>query len=186
MQNPRLASRYAKSLLDIAKEQNVLDAVLEDMRTLQQIATTSHDLVLMLRSPVIKADKKMAVLKAILEGKVQPVTIAFVDLLTKKGREFFLPEMADAFVTQYKEFKNIKTVQLTTAVAIDENLKKSIGDKVAASLKDGELELNTAVDESLIGGFTLEVGDKLFDASVRRDLVDIRNQFTKNIYVADI
>jgi F-type H+-transporting ATPase subunit delta len=186
MQNPRLASRYAKSLLEIAIEQNALDAILEDMRSLQHITKSNHDLVLMLRSPVIKGDKKMSILKAVLEGKVQPLTVAFIDLLTKKGREFYLPEMTEAFINQYKAHKNIKTVQLTTAVAIDDQLKEAISKKVSASLKDGSLDLHTVVDESIIGGFKLEIGDKLFDASVRRDLVDIKNQFTKNIYVADI
>jgi F-type H+-transporting ATPase subunit delta len=186
MQNPRLAGRYAKSLIDIAQEQNVLDAVLGDMELMHKVSDSNPDLVTMLKSPIVKGDKKMAVLNAIFEGKVQKITLAFTDLLVKKGREFFLPEIASAFVSQYKELKNIKTVHLTTAVAIDEDLKQMIRNKVAASVQDGHVELETKVNEELIGGFMLEVGDKLFDASVRRDLIDIRNQFTKNLYVADI
>lgn len=186
MQNPRLASRYAKSLIDIAQEQNVLEDVLDDIELLQQICNSNHDFVLMLKSPVVKADKKTAILRMLLEGKVQPVTLGFVNLLISKGREFYLPEIVEAFTEQYKELKHIKTVNLTTAVAIDENVKKVIFDKVTAAIQDGHVELNTLVDESLIGGFTLEVGDKLFDASVKRDLTDIRNQFTKNLYIADI
>lgn len=186
MQNPRLASRYAKSLIDIAQEQNVLEAVKGDMELMQQICTSNQDFVLMLKSPVVKADKKAAVLHAILDGKVQNVTMAFMSLLINKGREFYLPEIADTFSMQYKVLKNIKSVQLTTAVAIDESLKNSIKERVAASVKDGHIELATKVDADLIGGFTLEVGDKLFDASIRRDLNDIKAQFTKNLYVADI
>lgn len=185
MQNPRLASRYAKSLLDIAQEQNSLEAVKGDMELLQQICAGNQDLVLMLKSPVVKADKKAAVLHAILDGKVQTVTMAFVSLLINKGREFYLPEIAATFATQYKVLKNIQSVQLTTAVAIDESLKNSIKEKVAASI-DGQIELNTNIDADLIGGFTLEIGDKLFDASIRRDLVDIKNQFTKNLFVAKV
>jgi len=186
MQNPRLASRYAKSLLDIAQEQNTLEAVKGDMELLQQICESNRDLVLMLKSPVVKADKKAAILNAILDGKVQNVTMAFISLLINKGREFYLPEIAETFSMQYKALKNIKSVQLTTAVAIDESLKNSIKDKVAASVQDGHIELNTNVDPELIGGFTLEIGDKLFDASIKRDLNDIKAQFTKNLYVAEI
>ncbi len=186
MQNPRLASRYAKSLIDIAQELNVLEAVLDDMELIQQVCTSSHDFVLMLRSPVVKADKKAAILHSLFQDKIQKVTLGFIDLLVNKGREFYLPEIVDAFTAQYKELKNIRTVNLTTAVAIDDNLKKVIFEKVAASVQDGHVELNTLVDESLIGGFTLEIEDKLFDASIRRDLTDIRNQFTKNLYIADI
>lgn len=186
MQNPRLASRYAKSLIDIAQEQNALEAVLDDMELIQQACQGNHDFVLMLRSPVVKSDKKMAILHAILDGKVQPVTMGFVNLLVTKGREFYLPEITDAFTAQYKELKNIRIVNLTTAVAIDDNVKKLIFDKVTASIDDGHVELNTFVNEELIGGFTLEVDDKLFDASIRRDLNDIKNQFTKNLFVADM
>lgn len=186
MQNPRLASRYAKSLIDIAQELNVLEAVLDDMELIQQVCTSSHDFVLMLKSPVVKADKKTAILHSLFQDKIQKVTLGFVDLLVSKGREFHLPEIVDAFTAQYKELKNIRTVNLTTAVAIDENLKKVIFEKVAASVQDGHVELNTLVDEELIGGFTLEIEDKLFDASIRRDLTDIRNQFTKNLYIANI
>ncbi len=186
MQNPRLASRYAKSLLDIALEQNVLEAVRGDMELIQQVGKTNPDLVLMLKSPVIKGDKKLSVFKAVFEGRVQQVTLLFIELLVRKGREFFLPEIATAFASQYKTYKHINTVSLTTAVAIDDQLKQLIHSKVATSLTDGHIELNTEVDESLIGGFVLQVGDKLFDASIRRDLVDIKAQFTKNLYVAEI
>jgi len=186
MQNPRLASRYAKSLIDIAQEQNVLEAVKGDMELIRQICLSNHDFVLMLKSPIVKADKKAAVIQAVLEGKIQPVSAGFINLLINKGREFYLPEIAETFAAQYKELKNIRTVHLTTAVAIDDELKQMIREKVASSVTDGQIELNTAVNEHLIGGFTLEIGDKLFDASIRRDLNDIRNQFTKNLYIAEI
>lgn len=186
MQNPRLASRYAKSLLDISLEQNVLEEVLNDMELIQSICESNYDLVLMLRSPVIKSDKKGAVLNAILDGKVQNVTLAFIELMLRKGREYFMPEIASAFIKQYKDFKNIRQVRLTTAVSIDEDLTRLIQDKVAQSVKDGTIELNTEVDENLIGGFTLEVEDKLFDASIRRDLSDIKKQFSQNLYIPNI
>ncbi len=186
MQNPRLASRYAKSLIDIASEQNVVGAVLNDMTLIRDICHSNHDLVLMLRSPVIKADKKAAILSTILSGKVHSITLAFIDLMLRKGREYYMPEIASAYIQQYKVKENIKPVYLTTAVSVDESVKQLIKEKVEASVKDGSIELNTKVDPDLIGGFTLELEDKLFDASIRRDLMDIKNQFTKNLYVADI
>lgn len=186
MQNPRLASRYAKSLLDLAKEQGALELVLADMELINQICTSNADFVQMLRSPIIKADKKFAILQAILGDKIGPLTTAFIKLLTAKGREFFLPEMTTAYAKQYKELKHINTVTLTTAVGIDDQLKQNIHDKIVASLKGEAVELHTQVDASLIGGFTLEVGDKSFDASIKRDLNDIKAQFTKNLYIADI
>ncbi len=185
MQNPRLASRYAKSLLDIAIEQNNLDAVLADMQLIHQVNQANPDFVLMLKSPVVKGDKKMSIFRSVFEGRLQAVTFAFIELMIKKGREFYMPEIAATFLTQYKAYKNIKTVSLSTATPLSDGIRTYILDKVAATT-DGTVDLQTEVNEDLIGGFVLKVGDKLFDASIRRDLTDIRNQFTKNLYVADI
>lgn len=184
MQNPRLASRYAKSLLDLAVEQNALDATLQDMTLLDAVSRSSRDFSSMLRSPIIKADKKQAIFDAVLGSRLTPLIKSFVTLLVKKGREGNLPEIAVAFIGQYKELKKIKTVRLITAGPVSDTFKEAIRAKVAANMPDSHIELHTSVDESLIGGFVLEMDDKIVDASVRRDLNDIRSQFTQNIYVS--
>jgi F-type H+-transporting ATPase subunit delta len=186
MQNPRLASRYAKSLLDLAVEQNKLDATLTDMKLLEAICQQNSDFAAMLRSPIIKADKKHAILKAVLEGRLSPITDGFIVLLVNKGRESNLQEIAGAFIKQYNLLKNIRTVKLTTAVPVSDAVRDSIKAKVAASLKNDAIEMKTAVNPDLLGGFVLEMEDKMFDASIRRDLNDIRSQFLDNIYVSKI
>lgn len=186
MRNTRLATRYARSLITLAKEQNALEVILDDMKYLHELCAQSHDFTLMLRSPIIKSDKKMVIVNAVLKDQLNPLSKGFLELLIKKGREFFLPEMTEAFIAQYKELKHIHEVRLTTAVQINEDLYQSIKDKVAASLNDGSVDLKLKIDEDLIGGFVLEAGDKLFDASIRRDLNDIRKQFTQNLYVAKV
>src|SRR4051812_44160452 len=119
MQNPRLATRYAKSLLDLAVERNSLENTLKDMQLLSHICEQSQDFAIMLRSPVIPGAKKMAVVKQLLEGRnVSDLTQAFVNLLVTKGRESNLQEIASAFQVQYNELKNIRTVKLTTATAV--------------------------------------------------------------------
>src|SRR6185437_14500149 len=185
MQNPRLASRYAKSLLDLAIEQKSVEPTLTDMQLLDSICRRSHDFESMLRSPIIKADKKLHVINAILNGSIHTLTQAFVTLLVNKGREASLPEIAHSFITQYKEMKNIKTVRLTTAVPVNDNVKNSILSKVAANLANDSIDLKTEVDPSLLGGFVLEMEDRLFDASVRRDLNDIKAQFLDNSYISN-
>lgn len=183
MRNPRLANRYAKSLLDLAIEQNSLEPVLQDMELIHKACADSRELTVVLRSPVIGPEKKLAILDAIFQDKIQRITKGFVALLIKKGREFFLPEMTEAFVAQYKLYKNIHVVRFTTAVEIDESLKNDIRNQITAAMNNGTIDLETKVNEDLIGGFVLEVGDQLFDTSVLRDLNDIRHQFTKNEYI---
>jgi F-type H+-transporting ATPase subunit delta len=186
MQNPRLAARYAKSLLDIAGEQNNLEATLQDMQLLEEVCRQSREFAAMLRSPIIKADKKQAIIDAVLAGKLGELSKAFVSLLLNKGREANLPEIATAFVNQYKQLKNIRTVKLITATPVSDAVRDAIKAKVARSLQNENIDMKTAVNPELIGGFVLEMEDKMFDASIRRDLNDIRSQFMDNIYVSKI
>ncbi len=184
MQNPRLATRYAKSVLDLAVEKNSLDAVLADMQVVNSICVQSRDFGVMLRSPIVSADKKQNVINAVLKSyNVNQITSAFINLLVAKGRELNLPEIAAAFIEQYNVLKNIRTVTLTTATPMNDAMKKTIQDKVAGFMANDTVNLKTKVDESLIGGFVLEVEDRLFDASIKKSLSDVRNKIIDSSYV---
>ncbi|MCD6012217.1 MAG: synthase delta chain [Flavipsychrobacter sp.] len=183
MHNPRLATRYAKSLLDLAVERNSVDAVLSDMQLLNEICAQSRDFEVMLRSPVIHGDKKINVINEILKGRnVNELSYAFIKLLATKGREANLPEIAEAFITQYNTLRNIRIVKLTTATPVAESLKASIQAKVATYMPKDTINMKTGVDESLIGGFVLEVDDQLFDASVKKSLNEIRSKIIDHTY----
>jgi F-type H+-transporting ATPase subunit delta len=132
MPNPRLAARYAKSLVDLAIEQNQLETVYKDMQYLQSICKSSPEFVNVMRSPVIKADKKQNILNALTGGKISDLTALFNKLLISKTREEYLPEIVTAFIGQYNEIKGIHTVKLTTATPISEDLKQSIVSKIKA------------------------------------------------------
>ena len=185
MNNPRLATRYAKSLLDLSIEQNGLAEVYADMKLLQQINKSNPDFVALLRSPIITSDKKDKIIDAVVGDKVSKLTMLFVRLLTAKTRESNLPEIVTAFITQYNKLKNIQTVKLTTATAISDDLKNSIIAKLKATVT-GEVEIETSVQDELIGGFKLEMGGTLIDASILRDLNDVRKQFLNNEYIHNI
>jgi F-type H+-transporting ATPase subunit delta len=184
MPNPRLANRYAKSLVDLAIEKGQLEIVYSDMKYFQTVCKNSRDLVTLLQSPIITADKKTRILEVVsAAGKVGDITLLFSKLLITKGRERELPQIAEAFIEQYNAMKGIHKVKLTTAVELSDDLKKSISDKAAKEGGLGKVELETKVDESLIGGFVLEFNNNLVDASIARDLRDIKKQFAKNVYV---
>ncbi len=185
MHNPRLAKRYAKSLIDIAQEQNALDAILADMQLIHKVCKASKDFSLMLRSPLIKGDKKSNIIKSVFdESKFHPITLAYINLLTSKGREVFMEEIAEAYINQYNDLKSINTIKLTTATALDESVLKIISDKLSNNLK-GQINIETQINPDILGGFILDIKDKSFDASIRRDLNDIKKQFEQNLFVAD-
>lgn len=186
MLQPRLAGRYAKSLIDLATEQDQLETVYADMLFLQSVCRQSREFVTLLRSPVVNADRKNSIVNAITKGKVEGLTAAFNKLLIQKGRESILPEIVNAFIDLYNDIKGIHKVKLATAEPISEELKKAIEQKVKTDAALPEIELETVVKEELIGGFVLEFDNKLIDASILRDLKDIQKQFRSNIYVKNI
>ncbi len=186
MQNPRLAARYAKSLLDLAVEQNSLEATLRDVQLIDATIRGSREFAAVLKSPVIKADKKDAIVEAVFGTRLSPLTRAFVKLLTTKGRETTLGEMAGAFMDQYREMNRISQVKLITAAPVSEAVREGIRQKVAAAMPGQSIEMSTEIRPELIGGFVLEMGDKLVDASIKRDLQDIKKQFSQNLYVQAI
>jgi len=183
MQNPRLASRYAKSLVDLSSEKGQLEEVHADMLFLQQLAKTNPDVVSLLKSPIVKPEKKKQILAAIFDKKVSVITSSFISLLVGKGREGNLPEIAGAYIEQYNVLKNISKVKITTAVPVDAATLDIIKKKVQQGTNQ-QIDLESAVDADLIGGFVLESDGRLFDASVLRDLNDIKKQFTQNVFVS--
>lgn len=186
MPNPRLAARYAKSLTDLAVEVHQLDAVFQDMQSFDVTCRESRELINFLKSPVINADKKEKIFAAIFGTHISDLSRKFVVLLIKKGREGYLPEIAKAVIARYRKINNIREVKITTATALSEPLKQELIEKIKTEIPGQQIELTTAVRERLIGGFILETDNTVFDASIARDLYDIKKQFNKNIYVADI
>ncbi|MBL7742846.1 MAG: ATP synthase F1 subunit delta [Chitinophagaceae bacterium] len=186
MPNPRLASRYAKSLLDLAVEKGQLEQVYADIMWLRSACKSNRDFVNFLKSPIIKNDKKAKILEAVTSGKISQLTAAFNRLLVTKSRENHLPEIITAFIKQYKEQKGIRTVELTTAHPVSNEVKDAIIAQVKRSGGFDNIELEEKVDGNIIGGFKLQVEDKLIDASVAYDLKAIAKQFENNDFIYKI
>jgi F-type H+-transporting ATPase subunit delta len=186
MPNPRLASRYAKSLLDLAVEKGQLEQVYADMLVLQQICKGNRDFVNLLNSPVIKNDTKRKIVETVTTSRISELTTAFNALLINKGRENVLPEIVTAFIKQYKAHNNIHTVQLTTAVPVNDAVRTAFINQVKKASGFDKIELDEKVDEDIIGGFVLKLGDQLVDASISYDLKTIAKQFENNDFIYKI
>lgn len=186
MPNPRLAARYAKSLIDLSIEKGQLEQVYADMQWLQAVCKSNRDLVNLLRSPVVKSDIKRKILEKVTAGNIGELTSAFNRLLITKGRESNLPDITTAFIQAYKDKKNIHTIKLTTAVPVSDAVKNNIIEQVKKSAGYQLVELEEKVNPDLIGGFVLQVGDKLVDASIAYDLKNIARQFENNDFIFKI
>ena len=177
MKSSKVASRYAKSLLEIAIEQNKIDSVLGDMQFLTEINNESRDLELLIQSPIVNPDKKVEIFERIFE-QFETVSMAFVKLITKNGRESLLPQIADAFQAMVKEHKGIVPVSLISASPLDAKTKEMITNKVQ-TLVSGQLEIEEKIDPALIGGFIVRMGDTQIDASVASQFNNLKQRLTR-------
>lgn len=185
MKETIVARRYAKSLLDLAVSKNTLEESNRDMELVLEVCRNNRDFRSLLKNPLIHADKKLAIMKAIFTGKITDVTLAFINIIVRKRREFYLEEIAMAFTDQYKEIKGITSAVVISAVGLDEKLRKEVI-SVVRRVSEKEVALEEKIDPSLIGGFVLRFGDVQYDTSIARNLNMYRMNFSKNLYQSKI
>ena len=181
----RIASRYAKSLLELAQEQGKLETVKEDIATFNKVME-NRDFALLVKSPIIQAEKKRSIFKSIFDGKIDELSAAFFDIIIRKGRESVLGDIAKSFDEQYRSSQNITSAKVTTATA----MSSSQLDRIKASLSSldisGTVELETAENPDLIGGFVLEIEDRLYDASVKNKLAELKKEILDNTLIKSL
>jgi len=184
MKGTRVASRYAKSLIRLSLERGELEKAHADMQLVANTCKQSRDLSAFLKSPIIKTDKKLSVLNEIFSKHVSKLTQEFIDIITRKRREIYLEGIANDFVAQYREHKKILTAVITTAVGLDDTLKKKVLE-IVRGVEKSEVELVEKIDKNIIGGFVLTIGDKQVDASIARKLKQLTMSFSENPYIKE-
>jgi F-type H+-transporting ATPase subunit delta len=181
----RVASRYVKSLLGLAVSQGSLDKVHADMQLFDNTIQKSRELELMLKSPVIRHDKKLAILTAIFKGKITDLTMAFIEIITRKNREPLLPEIAGEFHNAFNVYKGIGKASVTTTVPMDAKTLAEFETIVKKLSNSKQVEIEEKIDKDLIGGFILNVEDKQIDASIRNNLKKLKLKFSENPYIKE-
>jgi len=166
----KITHRYAKALIDLAIDQQVLDQCLNDMTVIIEVCEDNHELLLLLKSPIVNTDKKMSVLSLIFKERVSKITSHFIEIITRKKREALLPSIAENFISLHKVHNNIATAKVTTVNPLDENLKKLVIQFVQ-SITSFDVEIEEAIDESILGGTIIKIGDQQLDGSVKRNFI---------------
>jgi F-type H+-transporting ATPase subunit delta len=177
----RVASRYAKALLSLAEERGELDAVAKDLALLEEVVAGNRDLELMLQSPLVKADKKHAVLEAVFGPHLSALTNAYLRILVQKGREGLIKDLTAEGNNQLRQMRNIQVASVTTAVPLDDALRDRILAQVA-KIHEGDIELTEHVDADILGGYILQMGDRMIDASVKRQIRALGRELTEHDY----
>ncbi|WEK18955.1 MAG: ATP synthase F1 subunit delta [Candidatus Pedobacter colombiensis] len=181
MSENKAASRYAKSLIDLSTERNALEEIKNDMVFLEQVIDQNHELEAILNNPIIPLNKKAGILENIFGSKVNEVTAAFSKLMVNKGRSAILFDTAKAFIEQYNAIKGIVTANVTSATELTAESRAEVIAIVKKEIGANEVVIKEKVNDKLIGGFILTVGDKQFDASIASSLNKLKKEFAQGI-----
>ncbi|GGI56322.1 ATP synthase F1 subunit delta [Winogradskyella haliclonae] len=178
MSGSRAAIRYAKAVLALAQDQKAADAVNGDMKHIVNAIAKSDELSQMLQSPVVRSSDKKAVLSSVF-ANANVNTTNLIDTLISNKRLALLNEVASSYINLYDQLRGSQIAKVTTAVALTSELKTKVLAKVK-ELTGKEAELENIIDETILGGFILRVGDIQYNASIANKLDKLKREFTLN------
>jgi F-type H+-transporting ATPase subunit delta len=169
----KVAVPYAEALLDLAKSNDSLKETTNDMNIVSQFLANSSDLKKFLGNPLITKDAKKNVVKDILGEQIDGSTLKFLFLLVERGRIEILESIAQKFLELSFKQESIEIAKITSSIQLSAQQQKDIAEKLKVITGAKQIKLALKVDPALIGGFTIEIGSKMIDTSIRGQLKQI-------------
>lgn len=179
MNQSKITVRYAKALFDVAKEKNVLKEIKGDIQGILGVFKSSPELNYLLTSPVYTPAQKRKVLQDTFAKLVDEVTLSFLNMLVDNKREAFLKNIALYFNDLVKKDLGIMQVSIKSAAELSAEAQQVLV-KAVKKTYNKEVEIETSIDQNLIGGFVLRIDDKELDASVATSLQKIKRELTES------
>jgi F-type H+-transporting ATPase subunit delta len=172
MSSGKIAVRYAKALFEAARETGKSEVVYLDVKLLFDTCSIP-EFSFMLDTPVAKPSQKISVFKALFDGKIDILTLDFLELLAKNKRELYLKNISRSYLALHQKYNNIKPVRLISATTFDSKQISELTLIVEKKLKS-TIELTQKVDPTIIGGFILQIENTQYDASITSKLSEIK------------
>lgn len=185
MQESRVASRYAKSLLDLAHEKGVLEQVHKDMGMFYELCKANPELARVFKNPIITHEKKLAILDSLLKGRVNDMTLAIFKIISRKNREAYLYFIAKEFIHQYRVFKGIESAEVITTFPLTDAQRTSFVNLIAGATGK-KVELKESINGEIIGGYVLNIGDRQIDESIKSKIQKLKTKFKENPYISKL
>jgi len=179
MRASKVAKRYAQGLLDFSTDTQSVETVFGEMKDLVNIMNSSKELNSFFATPFIDAKKKLSVASELF-SKFSKGSQNFISLVIKHGRETQLKNIAEQYIHKVEDLRGVQRVHLTTASPLDPSVIEQILKSTAIINFSKGFDLTTHVNESLLGGYILRVGDQQIDASVKTKLERLRKDFQLN------
>lgn len=170
-----VARVYAEALLQLAESQGNVDAVADEVDQIEELLRGEPKLRQMLESPAIGTDQRRDLIERVFKGRVSDTTFKFFQVVNAKKRASALPKILAAFTQLLAEKRGIVEVNVQVAQRLSSDEAKQVGDRIAAALNKCVV-LHQFVDESLIGGMIIRVGDQVIDGSVATQLRSLKRK----------
>ncbi len=180
MNQSKIPVRYARALFLLGKEKGIMENLEEDVKQLSAFFENIPDIIPWLRSPIIKMQDKKDLFHKQFRGQLTETSLAFIELVISKKREQYFPGIFRNFLTLQKADAGIKTLVLTAAIDVDEELKQKIS-SIFGQKHNIRYELNTRVKPSILGGFMIQSDDDLYDASLATELKRLKKELTGQV-----
>eukprot|EP00775_Hariotina_reticulata_P009449 gene9449-9615_t len=180
-----VSDSYAKALVELAEEKNVLEPVHADVDAVASLIKENKKLSELMFNPVVEADKKKAVVAKISkEAGFQKYTTNFLNLLVEKDRVNLLSEICESFEEQYCQLTDTQVATLRSAVKLEQEQQFLIAKKLQELTGSKNIKLKPVIDQSLIAGFVVEYGSSQIDLSIRGQIEKVAEELSKAAYLA--
>lgn len=178
-----VSKTYGDALFELAKEQDKIDDLAKEVKLVQTAIAQNPEFSKLMNHPKVGKDEKLQVVKEVFDTRVDKELVGFLRLIVEKDRYNEIDEILSYFIDKVKEEKQIGVAYVTSAVRLSEIQKKLVEEKLVETTSFKEMEMNFTIDESLIGGLVIRIGDKVVDSSIKSKLSELTKQLM-NIQLA--
>lgn len=168
--NAQVAEPYAEALISFAQENDLVEQFGDEMRSWSALLAECQELNAFITNPLVKSEDKKAVIQKLLGEDSHPFLKGFLFVLVDRRRIMFLADVAEAYLTLLRKFKNIVLAEVSAASALNGDQEKALVEKVKKMTNAADVELRVQVKAELIGGVVIKVGSQVLDASIKGQL----------------
>jgi F-type H+-transporting ATPase subunit delta len=174
-----VSKTYGDALFEVAQESGNLDGYWEEVKAVKTALGDNPDLFKLMSHPKVVKEEKIKVIEDIFSGKVSAEFVGLMRMIVDKGHFAQIDEVLDYFIDQVKEYKNIGTAHVTSALPLSDKQKAAVEKRLLETTKYVQFEMNYVVDPALIGGMVIRIGDRIVDSSVRTKLSALTCELSK-------
>ena len=174
-----ISKTYGDALFELALEEDKIDAYVEEVEGVTEVLKENEDLTKLLNHPKISKEEKIQVINSIFDGRVSKELLGLITMIVQKDRNSSMAEIFQYFIDRVKDYKNIGIAKVTSAIELSDAQKAAVEKKLLETTKYVEFEIDYTVDNSLIGGMVIRIGDRIVDNSIKTRLYELTKELSK-------